>query len=45
MKKVKLANKAVGPFPAMIVGAMKNGKQKRRQGLRPDNQAGRKNKR
>ena len=26
MKKIKLANQAVGPFPAMIVGAMKNGK-------------------
>ena len=26
MKKIKLTNQAVGPFPAMIVGAMKNGK-------------------
>ena len=26
MKKIKLENQAVGPFPAMIVGAMKDGK-------------------
>ena len=26
MKKIKLKNQAVGPFPAMIVGAMKDGK-------------------
>ena len=26
MKKIKLENQGVGPFPAMIVGAMMNGK-------------------
>ena len=26
MKKVKLSNQAIGPFPAMIVGAMRDGK-------------------
>jgi flavin reductase (DIM6/NTAB) family NADH-FMN oxidoreductase RutF len=26
MNKIRLANRPVGPFPAMIVGAMKNGK-------------------
>ena len=26
MGKIKLKNQAVGPFPAMIVGAMKDGK-------------------
>ena len=26
MKKTKLSNQAIGPFPAMVVGAMKNGK-------------------
>ena len=26
MKKIKLENRAVGPFPAMIVGAMRNGR-------------------